>query len=107
VETRKRRIENYVSSENRDWFQHWLKGIRDGDARQAIRIRLNRVMEGNFGDCRYVGEGVHELKIHHGPGYRVYFGEDGEKVILLGGSQKNDQDKQIRAAKERWSEYNA
>jgi putative addiction module killer protein len=109
VEVRKRKIENYTSPppQNRDCFQHWLHGVRDQEAKQAIRIRLNRVAEGNFGDCRPVGEGVHELRIAVGQGYRVYFGEDGDTVILLGGSRKDDQEVQIKIAKERWSDYNA
>jgi putative addiction module killer protein len=109
VEARKRRIENYVSPppQNRDCFQHWLRGVRDQEAKDAIRIRLNRVAEGNFGSCRPVGGGVHELKIPAGQGYRVYFGEDGDTVVLLGGSRKDDQEIQIKIAKERWNEYNA
>jgi len=70
-------------------------------------LRLNRVMDGNFGDCKAVGEGVHELRIDVGQGYRVYFGEDGDTVVLLGGSRKNDQDVEIQNAKDRWREYNA
>jgi putative addiction module killer protein len=70
-------------------------------------VRLNRVMEGNFGDCAAVGEGVYELRFKLGPGYRIYFGEDGDQVILLGGGDKGTQERDIRVAKERWSDYNA
>jgi putative addiction module killer protein len=70
-------------------------------------MRLNRVSDGNFGDCKPVGEGVHELRIDTGQGYRIYFGEDGDKVILLGGSTKANQESQIKIAKARWSDYNA
>ena len=81
--------------------------MRDGTARRAFRIRLNRVAEGNLGDCKPVGDGVHELRFDRGPGYRIYFGEDGDQVILLGGGKKTTQNVDIRAAKRRWSEYNA
>ena len=81
--------------------------MRDGTARRAFRIRLNRVAKGNFGDCKPVGDGVLELRFDLGPGYRIYFGEDGDQVILLGGGRKTTQDVDIRAAKRRWSEYNA
>lgn len=107
MEAKKRAIENYLSPDGKDVFQRWLKRVRDCRAKQAIRIRLNRVFEGNFGDCKSVGDGVHERRIDVGAGYRVYFGEDGGTVILLGGSRKNDQDAQIKIAKARWSEYNA
>ena len=70
-------------------------------------MRLNRVAQGNLGDCEPVGDGVYELKIDFGPGYRVYFGEDGDDVILLGGGAKNTQPSDIKKAKRRWSDYNA
>ena len=70
-------------------------------------MRLNRVMEGNLGDWRPVGGGVNELRLDVGPGYRIYFGEDGNEVILLGGGTKSTQDRDIETAKQRWSEYNA
>lgn len=64
-------------------------------------------MQGNFGDVNSVGGGVHELVIDFGPGYRVYFGEDGDEVILLGGGNKSTQIADITKAKDRWSDYNA
>lgn len=68
---------------------------------------LNRVIEGNFGDCEPVGHGVHELRIDVGPGYRVYFGEDGDDVILLAGGHKGNQQSDISSAIKRWEDYNA
>jgi putative addiction module killer protein len=65
------------------------------------------VSQGNLGDCEPVGEGVSELRIDIGPGYRVYFGEDGDDVILLGGGDKSTQAADIKSAKERWRDYNA
>jgi putative addiction module killer protein len=107
VEPRQRILQNYISPDNRDCFQDWIRSVRDGTARRAFRIRLNRVADGNYGDCKPVGDGVLELRFDIGPGYRIYFGEDGDQVILLGGGKKTTQDVDIRTAKRRWSEYNA
>ena len=74
--------------------------------RAAIRKRIDRVEEGNFGDHRFVGGGVWEIRIHYGPGYRVYYGEDGPKVVLLiCGGDKGTQKKDVRKAQELWAEY--
>lgn len=72
-----------------------------------ILARIKRVEGGNLGDCEPVGEGVSELKIDVGPGYRVYFGQDGDEVVLLYGGTKKTQDKDIKTAKEYWRDYNA
>ena len=64
----------YARSDGRAPFAHWLRGLRDGQTRNRIRQRIARVRLGNFGDTRSVGEGVHELRIQFGPGFRVYFG---------------------------------
>lgn len=69
--------------------------------------RIDRLEAGLLGDCEAVGEGVSELKIDVGPGYRVYFGEFDDMVILLGGGTKKTQAKDIVAAKERWRLFNA
>jgi putative addiction module killer protein len=62
---------------------------------------------GNLGNCRSLGEGVHELKINFGPGYRVYFGVDDHFVVLLNGGDKASQSRDIERAKEYWTDYNA
>lgn len=70
-----------------------------------VRVRINRLRQGNLGDCRHLGEGVYELRIHYGPGYRVYFGElDEATIILLWGGTKRTQIRDIRRAKEYWQE---
>lgn len=77
-------------------------------ARAIIRKRLNRVRLGNLGNTRGLGSGVSELKIDFGPGYRVYYGEDGPKiVVLLVGGDKGSQDRDIEKAKAFWEDYNA
>lgn len=80
---------------------------RDNRAYDRILARIERIEEGNFGDRESVGGGVHELKIDSGPGYRVYFGEDGDFVVLLGAGTKKTQATDIAIGKARWSAYNA
>lgn len=71
-------------------------------------MRINRLRLGNFGDHKVVGDGVFELRIDYGPGYRVYFARDGaEIVILLIGGDKRTQDRDIETAKEYWADYKA
>lgn len=80
-------------------FDTWLVGLRDAQALARIKMRIRRAEEGNFGDCKPVGEGVSEMRIHYGPGYRVYFAQRGmEVVILLAGGEKLSQAKDIKAA---------
>jgi putative addiction module killer protein len=80
-------------------FAHWLDGLRDIRARARIQARLDRLAEGNPGDVEPVGEGVSELRIAYGPGYRVYFKARGrEVIILLAGGHKGTQVRDIKAA---------
>jgi putative addiction module killer protein len=81
-------------------YVKWFAGLRDRVARARIDIRIRRLSLGNAGDAKPVGEGVSELRVDHGPGYRVYFIQRGEVVIvLLAGGNKSTQDKDIRNAK--------
>ena len=70
-----------------------------------VRARLNRIRLGNFGDCKPVGAGVEELRIDFGPGYRVYFGREGQLVVVLLGGTKRTQAKDIPRAQGYWKEY--
>ena len=83
-------------------FTKWIGKLRDSTARAKIATRIRRIeLQGNFGDVAPVGEGVSELRIHYGPGYRVYFVQDGDQiVILLCGGDKDSQDRDITTAKE-------
>ena len=87
-------------------FTDWLDTLRDRTAGARIRIRLRRIEAGNLGDCEPVGEGVSELRVHVGAGYRVYFGRRGQTVIiLLSGGDKSSQATDIKAAKGLWAEW--
>ena len=80
-------------------FDAWFESLRDKQAARRIQARIDRAEEGNFGDCKPVGEGVSEMRIHFGPEYRVYFAQRGlEMVILLAGGDKGTQDKDIKIA---------
>ena len=86
-------------------FELWMNQLRDKRAKAKILIRLDRMILGNLGDIKSVGEGVSELRIDEGKGYRVYFGRKGHKVIiLLCGGDKSSQQKDIKQAKKYWSE---
>jgi putative addiction module killer protein len=80
-------------------FEEWLVRLKDREARRRILLRLSRIEDGNFGDAKPVGEGVSELRIDHGPGYRIYFIRQAHAVvILLCGGDKRSQSRDIRRA---------
>ena len=82
-----------------DLYAEWFAKLRDAKARAIIIARLRRLELGNAGDCEPVGEGVSEMRIHHGPGYRLYFVKRGlELVVLLAGGTKATQTKDIKEA---------
>ncbi len=89
-----------------DPFDEWMESIIDPKVFAKVNIRLKRVAQGNFGDHAAVGEGVSELREHDGAGHRVYYGQDGDTVILLTGGTKRTQVKDIERAKDLWREYN-
>lgn len=86
-------------------YTNWFNGLQDRQARVRIDARLRRVSLGNMGDVKPVGDGLSELRIHYGPGYRVYLIQrDAQLVILLAGGDKSTQDKDVRLAKKLSSE---
>ena len=90
-----------------DEFIKWMKRLRDADARARINVRIRRIsLTGNFGDTKPVGDGVYELRVDYGPGYRVYYSQRGsEVVLLLIGGNKSSQQKDIDRAKKLNAEY--
>lgn len=102
------KIHIYQTQEKECPFENWLDTLSDINAKARILQRIDRIELGNFGDCESVGDGVHELRIDHGPGYRICFGNDGKYlVILLCGGTKRGQEKDIKRAKAYWQDYKA
>lgn len=96
----------YETKEGIRPFANWILSIKDLKTRALIRTRIDRVKLGNLGYCRSLGQGVTELKIDYGPGYRIYFGQIGTKlVILLCGGHKDSQDRDIKQAHNFWADY--
>lgn len=88
-----------IEAQKTDVYVRWLDGLRDERARARVLARVERLLAGNAGDVQPVGEGVSELRIDYGPGYRVYFVRRGRTlVILLAGGDKGSQDADIRKA---------
>jgi putative addiction module killer protein len=96
----------YQREDGSEPFTDWLASLPDNVAQARIRVRLRQVEAGNMGDCEPVGEGVTELRVHVGAGYRVYCGQHGKTVvILLCGGNKSSQAADIKRAKVLWSEW--
>lgn len=100
-------IEYYEAANGKSPYLEWEEGL-SRDLRAQIRKRLNRVRLGNFGDFDHIERGVYELRNHSGAGYRIYYGKQGKKiVILLCGGDKGTQKRDIEKAKKYWFEYNS
>ena len=98
-------VREYLDPKGRSPYRDWLVRL-DVVARARITASVLRIENGNFSQAKRVGEGVSELRIDSGPGYRVYFGRDGGSlVILLGGGTKRLQSADIQTAKTLWAEY--
>ncbi len=99
-------IRHYITADNKDVYLEWLRKLRDTTARIAIDRRVNRVELGNFGDHRFCRDGVWELRIDVGPGYRVYYAVAGrELVLLMCGGDKRTQSTDIDRACEYWQDW--
>lgn len=96
----------YADEHGHEPFTAWLNGLRDVMGRKRILARAKRLAQGNYGDCEPIGDGLSELRMFFGPGYRVYFGEVPDHlVILLCGGDKSSQKDDIKQAKAYWKEY--
>lgn len=98
-------IEQYIREDGTNPFEKWFDKL-NAIAAAKVTTALYRMEQGNFSNVESVGEGVFEYKIHFGPGYRIYFGQEGQElVILVGGGSKKQQSNDIKKAKELWAEY--
>ena len=96
----------YVTESGEEVFGKWLASLADNRARAKVAVRIARLAVGNFGDCKALGEGVSELRIDWGPGYRVYFAMAGRTVVLLlCGGDKRRQAADIERAVNSWKDY--
>ncbi len=101
-------LREYLTKSGINPYRKWFNGLRNTKTKARIESRLTRVELGHFGDYKSVGNGVFELRFMFGSGYRLYFGLDGESVVLLLlGGDKNSQPSDIKKAQEYWSDYNA
>ena len=92
-------IEYYITAKGDKIFKEWLEGLRDVNGRARVRVRLDRARLGNLGDHKHLDQGVWELRIDYGPGYRVYFAKSGNRlVLLLIGGDKGSQRRDIETA---------
>jgi len=99
-------LHEYVTGAGRNPFRDWLHALGDVHARARVRVRLNRVRLGNFGDTKSLGAGVSELRIPYDPGYRVCFARvAGTVVLLLCGGDKSTQTRDIARARAYWLDY--
>lgn len=99
------RVLEYLDRQGRSPWANWFNGL-NAPAAAKVSTALYRLAEGNFSSVKGVGGGVFERKIDFGPGYRIYFGKDGDAVVILvGGSTKQRQQDAIAAARERWNDY--
>src|ERR1700730_15531705 len=100
-------VRRYQRADGKTPLTEWLDGLRDGQTRARIVARLDRLKVGLLGDWKNVG-GICELRIDHGPGYRVYYGQEGKTLILLlCGGDKSTQAKDIERAYGYWTDYKA
>jgi putative addiction module killer protein len=109
MENQEREVVAYQTEEGLRPYEKWFNGLRDRRGQIAIDNRLTRLQRGLFGDSKDLGDGVKELRIDFGPGYRVYFALDGPTVVLLlcgnAKGSKNSQNKDITEAKAYWNDY--
>jgi putative addiction module killer protein len=98
-------IVEYLDAKGTSVFAGWFDGL-DAQAAAKVTVALQRIRQGNLSNAKGVGDGVLEYRIDFGPGYRVYFGKNGEHiVVLLGGGTKRRQERDIKLAQARWADY--
>lgn len=99
------KILTYIDQDENQPFDDWFDQL-NAQAAAKITTAVSRMEQGNLSNAKPVGDGLSEFKVHYGPGYRIYFGKDGDKIIILvGGGTKHRQSKDIKTAKARWVDY--
>jgi len=106
METTERIIHEYITQQGNNPFRDWFNSLKDVRAQVQIDVRIGRIRLGNLGDAKSVGKGVYELRIQVGPGYRIYYGLEGSKIVLLlCAGDKSSQKKDIKKAHVFWQEF--
>jgi putative addiction module killer protein len=101
-------IRHYTTRSGKDAFDDWLSELADTRRQAKIAARINQLAAGNFGDCEALGQGLYELRIHWGPGYRVYYSIIGQaRILLLCGGDKRTQPVDIVKAQQYLTDYEA
>jgi putative addiction module killer protein len=98
------RVVEYFDGSGRSTYTRWFSRL-NAIAAAKVATSLYRLEAGNYSNTKSVGAGVLELRIDFGPGYRLYFGMDGDTLVVLGGSIKKDQQRAIKAAHDAWADY--
>ena len=99
-------IHEYIDERGKSPYAQWLNGLRDIKATAKIMLQVDRMELNLFGDSKPIGDGLSELRIHYGPGYRVYYGKEGQHIyLLLCGGDKATQAKDIKKAKMYWQDH--
>ncbi|MEB3337024.1 MAG: type II toxin-antitoxin system RelE/ParE family toxin [Leptolyngbyaceae bacterium] len=99
-------VEVYTTQEGKQPFTDWINSLKDTQGANKILLRIRRIQLGNLGDYKFITEGVFELRIKFGPGYRVYFGKVADRIILLlCGGDKSSQTSDIQQALQYWADY--
>lgn len=99
-------VRHYCTADGADVFAEWFDALRDRQAQARIAVRIDRLALGLFGDAKPLREGVHELRVDHGPGYRVYYALVGRTVVLLlCGGDKRTQRADVARAVRYWMEF--
>jgi putative addiction module killer protein len=107
VEAHPRNVEVYVAPDDTCPFDEWMDKLGDLRGRAQIEARINKLRRGLLGDVRSVGEGIIEMRVHYGPGYRIYCVDDGANALILCAGIKRTQDADIGRAKAYWRECNS
>jgi putative addiction module killer protein len=106
VEAQPRNVEVYVAPDDSSPFDDWMEKLKDARGKAEIETRINKLRRGIVGDYVSAGEGIVELRIHFGPGYRIYCVDNGTDVLILCAGKKSTQIQDIKRAKFYWEEWN-